>query len=709
MKTQNLTIHDGSASSHSEHEHEPEGGSSSEEQLSPAVVEESEHNVRLTPFWKAVVVFLTIAGVVLTMNQVFFWRLFGLNLITNQFLPLIAAMFLPIVLIVTPLRKVGQRRTQGARSVEMTQDANRSTRVGKVGVPWYDVLMVVALMGTAAYFSYNGPAIAEYGWAFIAPPLATALSFIFWALTLEVLRRAAGWVVMILAGVVSIYPMVAEDIPIGFLQGIPYDATTLAQVHVMGVESIFGLPMQTAGTILVGFMFFGVALQHTGGADFFHQLSTAIFGKYRGGSAKVSVASSASMGMMSGSAVSNVLTTGPMTIPAMVRSGFSRRTAGAIEATASSGGSITPPIMGTAAFLMVSFAGVPYTEIIVAAAIPAVLYFLGIFLQIDGYAAMRGMRGTPKGQLPRIREAAATGWPYLLVLGLLTVLLFTLGSEAQAPFYVVGALVIIAILRPSQKFGVREFFSMILDTGKTLGQIIGIIAGVGLILGGLSATGVALSLSRDLVNLVGDNVVLILIAGAIACFILGMGLTISAAYVFLAIVMVPALTALGVNLVAAHLFVIYWASVSYITPPVGLAAFAAAGIAKSSPMGTSIEAMRLGAVKYIVPFGFALNPALVAQGTGSEILIAGLASIVAVMALASAFSGWLIGVESRLAWWARCILAIGGFLIFLPQLPLTATGLALVLIVAFATFLTKRKVSGQSSPTKIQQQHTVNS
>src|SRR5699024_9500602 len=220
---------------------------------------------------------LTIAGVVLTMNQIFFWGLFGLNLITNQFLPLSAGLFLPIVLIATPIRKVGQRRGQGPRPTELTDAANQLTRDNKRGVPWYDTVLVVALMGSAGYFAYNGPAIAEFGWAFISPPVATVLSFVFWALVLEVLRRAAGWVVMLLALIVSLYPVIAEGIPVGFLQGITYDVSTLAQVHVMGVESIFGLPMQTAGIILVGFMFFGVALQHTGGADFFHQLSNAIF------------------------------------------------------------------------------------------------------------------------------------------------------------------------------------------------------------------------------------------------------------------------------------------------------------------------------------------------------------------------------------------------------------------------------------------------
>jgi TRAP transporter 4TM/12TM fusion protein len=458
----------------------------------------------------------------------------------------------------------------------------------------------------------------------------------------------------------------------------------------MGAESILGLPIQTAATILVGFLIFGVALQHTGGADFFHNLAMSIFGRYRGGAAKVSVASSAAMGMMSGSAVSNVLTTGPMTIPAMKRSGFSPTYAGGIEATASSGGSITPPIMGTAAFLMVSFVGVPYTEILVAATIPAVLYFLGIYLQVDGYAARRGLRGVPVDRLPRTVATLVAGWPYVLALMLLTGLLFVTNSETQVPYYVIAVLLAVAVLRPGRTFGPREFTEFLVDSGRTLSSIIGIIAGVGLIVGGLTATGVSLSLARELVALVGDNVVLILIAGAVTCFILGMGMTISAAYVFLAIVMVPAVIDLGVNPLAAHLFVIYWASVSYITPPVGLAAFAAAGLAKAPAMATSVAAMKLGAVKYIVPFGFALNPALVAQDSPGRIVLAFALSIVGVYALASAIEGWTVGFDRRMPVLFRVTAAAGGFLLFLPTALAAVVGLALVAGSVLLTFLTVR-------------------
>lgn len=658
--------------------------------LSPASVENVEVNVRLTPLWKTVIIGLTITGIVLTMNQVFFWNLFGLSLLTNSFLYLLCACFLPIVLIVQPLRKVKPKRAEGSRPP--AEQASASSTAQRPGVPIYDVIVILMLIGISVYFAYFGEQITAQGWTFIAPVTATVFSFVYWVLITEILRRAAGWVIAIIAGAISLYPLMAASMPLDFLTGITYDLHLLAQTHVMGSDSILGMPLQTAGSILVGFLLFGVVLQHTGGADFFHNLSAALFGRYRGGTAKVSITSSAAMGMMSGSAVSNVLTTGPLTIPAMIRSGFSRTTAGAVEATASSGGSITPPIMGTAAFLMVSFVGVPYTEILIAAIIPAVLYFLGIFIQVDGYSALRNLKGTPKTHA--VRSVLTSGWAYVIALALLVALLFILGSEAQVPFYVVAFLLAVAILDPRITFGPTEIADMMLDVGKTLGQIIGIIAGVGLILGGLTATGVALSLSRDLVALVGDSVILILIAGAIACFILGMGLTISAAYIFLAIVMAPALIALGVDPMAAHLFVIYWASVSYITPPVGLAAFAAAGISKASPMATSVEAMRLGAVKYIVPFGFALNPALVAQDDLSSVLVAFGAAIIATFALACSFSSWLVFIETRLTLIQRALLAIGGFMMFLPSMQLTLTGGALIAVSACWAAIMKIRKAG---------------
>lgn len=613
-------------------------------------------NTRITPLWKTVIVTLTVVGIFLAMNQAFFWDAFGVVILTNSYLYFILACFLPIVFLLFPASKV-------LRSKPM---------------PIYDVALAAITLIVCVYFGFKGESIVTNGWdkSLSYPTITLVFSFVLWAIALEALRRTAGLVVTIIALVFSMYPLFALGVPVPFLQGIPYNLQDTARIHAMGVDSILGLPLQTAASILVGFLLFGVALQHTGGATFFYELAMAAFGRFRGGSAKVSVVSSAFMGMMSGSAVSNVLTTGPMTIPAMKRSGFTGRYAAGIEATAATGGTITPPIMGTAAFLMVSFVGVSYTEIALAAAIPALLYYLGIFVQIDSFSAKAGLKGMPKSQLPNGLTVTLKGWPYLVALIGLVVLLVVQKNESQAPYWIVGFLLVVAVFMKEHRLTVKSFFNFLFASGKTIAEIFGIIAGVGLIVGGLSMTGVSLSLARELINLVGDNLFLILIAGAVTSFVLGMGMTVSAVYVFLAIVMAPALTGMGINPIAAHLFVIYWATVSYITPPVALASFAAANIAGTPPMSTSLTAMRLGAVKYIVPFAFVLNPALVAQeSTAVEILYTLALAVVGIFFLGCAFEGWFIGVARRLNLVMRILLALSGVMTLVPNNTIAVIGL----------------------------------
>ena len=445
----------------------------------------------------------------------------------------------------------------------------------------------------------------------------------------------------------------------------------------MGVDSILGLPLQTGATILVGFLLFGVALQHSGGATFFYELAMGLFGRFRGGSAKVSVISSSFMGMMSGSAVSNVLTTGPMTIPAMKKAGFTGRYAAGIEATAATGGTVMPPIMGTAAFLMVSFVGVPYGQIALAAVIPALLYYIGIFVQADAYSAKSGLKGVAKSLLPNVGQVVVFGWAYLAVLLGLVLLLVIQKNESQAPYWIVGFLLVVAVFSKKYRMSIKRFGEFLYSSGKTIAEILGIIAGVGLIVGGLSMTGVSLSLARELVNAFSGNLILVLIAAAITSFVLGMGMTVSAVYVFLAIVMAPALVELGVNPIAGHLFVIYWATVSYITPPVALASFAAANIARTPPMQTSLTAMRLGAVKYVVPFAFVLNPALVAQAPLPEVLTAFCFALTGVFFLGTAFEGWLTIVGRRPNWPMRAVLIVAGLLTFSPELTFWIVGVVL--------------------------------
>ncbi|SLM89307.1 TRAP transporter permease [Brevibacterium yomogidense] len=624
----------------------------------------------LPVFWRVVVMALTVAGVVLVLNQVFFWNLGGTNLLTNSFLYYLLAAFLPIVFIIYPIRK---------------QPGGVTARTS---VPWYDIVLAALIMVTTIYYGMNGQRIFERGWDYVAPPTAMVFAFLLWILVLETLRRTAGLIVTGIALVFSLYPVFAAGIPVSFLQGIPFRLDLTAQIHAMGVDSIMGLPLQTAASILVGFLMFGVALQFSGGALFFYDLAMSAFGRFRGGSAKVSVVSSAAMGMMSGSAVSNVLTTGPMTIPAMKRSGFPGKYAAGIEATAATGGTITPPIMGTAAFLMVSFVGVPYGQIALAAAIPAFLYYWGIFLQVDAYSAKSGLRGMPKAELPKLARTLLTGIPYIVALVGLVLLLVVMNNESQAPFWVIGFLLICMLFMKRYKLTPTSFLNFVYASGKTVAEIIGIIAGVGLIVGGLSMTGVSLSLARELVNLVGDNLGLILIAAALTSFVLGMGMTVSAVYVLLAIVMAPALTEMGVNPIAAHLFVIYWATVSYITPPVALASFAAANIARTPPMSTSITAMRLGAVKYIIPFAFAVNPALVAQdSTLSEILIALVTAMIGIYFLATGFEGYLTLNSRRIGIVIRVVSLAAGLLLLWPATTTSLIGLGLGAVTIILAFL----------------------
>ena len=621
--------------------------------------------------WTTVIVALTVAGVLLTASQVFYWSPIGRTLLTNEYLYLVLAIFLPIIFIARPISK----KSSGP-------------------VPWYDLALAGTAMALNLYFAINAQNVINFGWDYAAPDFAIVLAYAHWLLTLEALRRAAGLVVTVLAGAFSLFPLITSDVPVSFLQGLEFDLNGTAIMHVMGSESILGLPLQTAAGILVGFLLFGVVLQRTGGAEFFNDFAQSIFGTQRGGAAKVSVVSTTAFGMMSGSAVSNVLTTGPMTIPAMKRSGFHPRYAAAVEATASSGGSVTPPIMGAAAFLMVAFVGVPYVEIAIAAIIPAFLYYVGIFIQVDAYSAKSNLKGIPRAELPKLLPVLKMGWPYIAALAGLMVILVVYQREAQAPFLLVAVILAYAMLRKRKRVTPTDLFGILHTAGKTIAEIIGIIAGVGLIIGSLSMTGVSLSLSSELVNLVGGNVLMMLVAGALISFILGLGMTVSAVYVLLAIVLAPALVALGINPIAAHLFVIYWATVSYITPPVALASFAAAGIAGTNPIATSLTSMRLGMVKYIIPFAFALNPALVGQADLPTVLLSLGLSLIGVFAMACGFEGYAIGIEKRLPVILRILAVVAGFMIMLPE-PITSI-VGLVAIAVLGVLLYFRPAGGKS-------------
>ena len=535
---------------------------------------------------------------------------------------------------------------------------------------WLDSILSLAAFGACVFFFINAETMLDFGWEFLAPSYAVWVSYLLWALVMEAVRRSGGWVLFSLVLVFSLYPVVADKLP-GPISGLSSTLAETASYHVMSIESILGLPFRAYAQLVIGFLIFGIALQHTGGGRFFINLAFALFGHVRGGSAKVAIVSSGLMGSMSGSVITNVLTTGQMTIPAMKKSGMEKEYAAGVEACASTGGVLLPPIMGSTAFVMATFLNVAYTTVALAATIPALLYFFGLFVQVDAYAARKGLVGTPRDELPSLSGTMKQGWFYIAAFVVLVFLLVYLQREAIAPFYATGMLLVLNQFSPTHRWNIKDAGSFLVATGKLLMELLAIMAGVGLIVGALSVSGLSGTLVNDLLYIAGDSTLLLLLMGAFTSFFLGIGMTVTAAYIFLAIVLAPALIQGGLDPMSVHLFILYWGMLSFITPPVALGAFAAASIAGASALATGFKAMRLGSVIYFIPFFFVLEPALILSGTWWETLLATLKVGVGVVLIAGTLQRYLLGVgfldrPGFVGLAGRILVAIGGGLIALP-------------------------------------------
>tara|TARA_B100001964_G_scaffold60848_1_gene68957 strand:- start:12375 stop:14336 length:1962 start_codon:yes stop_codon:yes gene_type:complete len=540
---------------------------------------------------------------------------------------------------------------------------------------WFDSVLSLAAFAACVFFFINAETMLDFGWEFLAPDYAVWVSYLLWVLILEAVRRSGGWVLFFLVLVFSLYPIVADSFP-GPIQGMSSTPAETASYHVMSIESILGLPFRAFAQLVIGFLIFGIALQQTGGGRFFIDLAFAGFGHVRGGSAKVAIVSSGLMGSMSGSVITNVLTTGQMTIPAMQKDGMEKDYAAGIEACASTGGVLLPPIMGSTAFIMATFLNVAYTTVALAAAIPALLYFFGLFVQVDAYAARKGLVGTPRDELPSFKETMKQGWFYIAAFGVLIFLLVYLQREAVAPFIATGVLLVLNQLSTDHRWNIKQAGAFLVATGRLLMELLTIMAGVGLIVGALSVTGLSGTLVNDLLYLAGDSTLLLLLMGAFCSFLLGIGMTVTAAYVFLAIVLAPALIQGGLDPMSVHLFILYWGMLSFITPPVALGAFAAASIAGSSALATGFKAMRLGSVIYFIPFFFVLEPALIMDGSWWEILFATTKVGVGIVLIAGTLQRYLLGVgfldrRGPIGIAGLTLMAIGGGMIALPTTEVT--------------------------------------
>jgi TRAP transporter 4TM/12TM fusion protein len=601
---------------------------------------------------------LSMAGILVTIYQIFHLSPFGFMIMDNSFLYILLALYLPQTFWFFPMLKKAKR-----------------------SFFWIDVALSILSFAIPLYFAWQGYAIIERGWGYSAPLEITILAIILWALVIEAVRRSSGLTLAVVIFFFSLYPLFASYMP-SFLEGQGRSLETTGTFHSLSVDSILGIPLRVFGDLLIGFMLFGVVLQVTGGGKFFLDLSFALLGGTRGGPAKVAVMASALFGSMSGSVISNVITTGSITIPAMKKAGFPPHFAGAIEACSSTGGVLMPPVMGATAFVMAAFLQRSYAEIAIAAVIPSLLYYLGLLIQVDAFAARNGFAGISKQEIPPFMKTLKNGWYYPFSLIVLMYFLFAVRVEGQAPFYAIALLMVVAMFRKETRFTLNSFFQFIQSTGKFLSELVAILAGVGMIMGSLALTGVAASFARELVALSGGNMLFMLILGALASFIMGMGMTITACYVFLALVLAPGLVQLGMNEMAVHLFVMYWGMISFITPPVALAAFPAATLAETSPIKVGLTACRLGGVIYVLPFFFVYNPALILQGEAAGILEAVITATFGIILIGSSFEGYLVMV-GNLSPVFRISFFIAGILLAVPEWKTDLIGLILGVLTFF--------------------------
>jgi TRAP transporter 4TM/12TM fusion protein len=567
----------------------------------------------------------------------------------------------------------------------------------------FDGLLAVVTMGLCAAFFVTAEQGLDEAWEFGAPEWAIYASAALWLVVVEALRRAGGLALCTIATLFSILPLVTESMP-GPLNGLSATWQETAAYHALSIESIFGLPFQAFANLVIGFIVFGVVLQHTGGGAFFLNLAFGLLGKQRGGPAKVAIVSSGLMGSMSGSVVTNVMTTGQLTIPAMKKAGMSATVAGGIEACASTGGVLLPPIMGSTAFVMATLLEVPYAEVALAAAVPALLYFVSLYLQIDAYAGREQLAGLEEAEIPKLTDTFKEGWFYLGAFGLLIFLLLVLQREALAPYYATAALLVINQLIPKHRMNGPQFFELLYSVARLLIELVVVLAGVGLIVGALSVTGLSGTLVNDLLSIAGNDLGLLLLMGAVTSFVLGIGMTVTAAYIFLAVVLAPALVGQNLLPLSAHLFILYWAMLSYITPPVALGAYAAASIAEANPLRTGLAAMRLGSVIYLVPFIFVLDTTYLLQGETLNIVRAIAEAVVGIWLLVGGIQGYVTGLGRIDLVVARVGLIVAGLLVASPKLDLIWTeapaeiylsmaGVGMFVIAFGLTLLTRDRVS----------------
>jgi TRAP transporter 4TM/12TM fusion protein len=469
--------------------------------------------------------------------------------------------------------------------------------------------------------------------------IAGAILFL---LIMEALRRCTGWPLVIVVACIGLMGLIGHTIP-GALQTREVAPERMLMYLAYDANGLFGLTLNVAATVVIAFVLFGQLLLKSGGADFFNDIAMALMGRRRGGSAKIAVVASGLFGSISGVVVSNIVATGVVTIRMMIASGYRRHQAAAIEAVASTGGQIVPPVMGAVAFLMADILQRPYTEIVVAAIVPALLYYVAVFAQVDLQAARDDIALVDESEIPETSDVFKHGWVFIVPFAAIVLALFSFGQRPEtAALYGGGAALAIGLIKGyRQRMSLREIWQALCETGSSVVDIVMIAAAAGFIIGVLNITGLGFGLTFVLVSLGGESLIALLLIGAAVCLVLGMGMPTVGVYLLLAVLIAPSLVQSGVDPIAAHLFIFYLGMMSMVTPPVGIGAFFAAAIAKAKPMQTAFVAMRYGWTAYVIPFLFVLSPTLILKGDTIAIVADVITAAAGVYLISAAAVGWL--------------------------------------------------------------------
>ncbi|MEW5421699.1 TRAP transporter permease [Amorphus sp. 3PC139-8] len=546
---------------------------------------------------------------------------------------------------------------------------------------WLAIALGFALCAVMVAIAVRYPTLTIT--AMMRPTWLVAISALLVAGLLILVWRTIG---LTLAAIVIVFIAVAL---FGDGLGVPSMGFPYVSIYLLlDPNALLGLPLKVAVQIVVPYVLFGELLRLSGGGEFLTRLCLAAFGGFRGGSAKAAIGASATFGTISGNAVSNVVGTGIVTIPLIKRTGINGAVAGAVEAAASTGGQLLPPVMGAAAFVMADFLQVPYWHIVVAAALPACLYFAALFLQIDRLAARNGLHGVPADQRPELRAIAAKGAHFLIPFVVLFITLFLNQSRPElAALAAVAALVVVGAIVPfeGRRIGPQVLLESIVETGRSAAPLIVLTAAAGLIIGLVSLTGLGFSVAADAIAASGGSTFLLLVLVALVAIVFGMGMPTVAVYVVLATVLAPALEQAGLQPIQAHLFILYYGMMSMLTPPVALASITAARLADADPWRTSLEAIKLAWVAYVIPFLFAYSPELLLGGTAGGAAISALTAFLGIAAVSVAFAGYGRGPLRPVV---RVAVGLGGLaLLFPPTLGPLAVGANVVGALVFAACL----------------------